>query len=140
MVLFGLVLGLFIPAFPYPRIALTAHIGLTGNGALLVAMGCALAPSVWPFAFPGRLRRQIIRIGCLSAWIVPPAQIINAFWGSKTMLPMAAAGSPGAPAWQNTIIDLAHMIPGFMLIASFGCLVSLIADGTRQDGGTKKTD
>jgi hypothetical protein len=133
----GLLLGLFIHSglFPYPRIALAAHIGFMGTGTLFLALSLASHPAIWPFRkYPGTTLNWVIKVGVWVNYLVPYSEIMNAFWGSKTTLPIAAAGSRGAKyEWQNTLVDLAHIIPALFLILIVGGLLGLAMLGGEKE-------
>jgi hypothetical protein len=135
-ILHGLLVGLVVHSglFPYPRIALASHIGFTGNGTLFLALGICLHPSIWPFERPGSNLTALIRSTVWLAWAVPYSELINAFWGSTTMMKIAAGASTGAShAWKDVVVDVCHMVPSVLLIGTMMGLVGLALKGKRRE-------
>lgn len=100
--LLALLLGLAIPKFTLPRLALSAHLlGIT-QGIFLVAIGL-----VWPrlrlTQFQSRIGHSLAIYGCGAAWT---ANLCGAVWGAgASMVPMAAGGVRGT-AFQELVIKL----------------------------------
>jgi (hydroxyamino)benzene mutase len=122
LVLVGLVWGFFVPATPYPRLALTAHIQLTGNGVLFMALSIAV------LTLPNRVGSKSLVVMLIAAWltwVMALSQIANAWWGTNQMLPIAAAqaGATGGEPWQELIVRLTHIGAGFGLLAAWVLLI-----------------
>ena len=122
LVLVGLVWGFFVPATPYPRLALTAHIQLTGNGVLFMALSIAL------LTLPNHVGSKSLVVMLLAAWltwVMALSEMANAWWGTNQMLPIAAAqaGATGGEPWQELIVKLTHIGAGFGLLAAWVLLI-----------------
>jgi len=101
--LLSLFVGILIPNFTVPRVALSTHLLGIMQGIFLMVTGV-----VWPRL---RLARAASRIGfwlavygCLSAWI---GNLLAGIWGAgSALLPMAAGIAHGTPV-QEIIIAAA---------------------------------
>jgi (hydroxyamino)benzene mutase len=92
-VMVGLLWGMAIPAASFPRLALTAHIQLTTNGVMFLVAGLVI--SHLPIATDGVSARVLMAAPWLT-WLVMLSEMANGWWGTRTMLPIAAqqAGRP----------------------------------------------
>lgn len=112
--LLSLLVGLAIPRFSVPRLALSAHlIGLL-QGVFLIVVGI-----VWPRLSFGpaaaRLAFWLLAYGCLVAWT---ANLAGAALGAgSTIVPMAAGAARGSAA-QETILMLALRSSGVALVGA----------------------
>jgi (hydroxyamino)benzene mutase len=134
--LVGLVWGMVIPATPFPRLALTAHIQLTANGIMFLVAGLVILHL--PIA-KSRISEMILVIGPWLTWLVVVSEMANAWWGARNMLPIAAgqAGATGAAAWQETIITLAHLVGALALLAYWGVIfVGLFRKSVKKEEST----
>ena len=106
----GLVWGLVVPACPFPRLALVAHIQLTTNGIMYLVAG---------------LSAKILIAGPWLTWLVMLSEMANGWWGARNMLPIAAAqaGASGAAEWQEDMVTAAHLIGAVVLIAYWGVIL-----------------
>lgn len=110
----ALLVGLAIPKFAVPRLALSAHLlGIT-QGLLLMVAGV-----VWPRLLlsrgASRLAFWLAVYGCMAAW---SANLLGAMWGAgNTLLPIAAGPAHGSPL-QEGIIVVALRSGGASLIAA----------------------
>ena len=123
LVLVGLVWGLVVPHTPYPRLALGAHIQFATNGMLLIVLAVLL------LKLPHRVGPKSIWVMVLAAWLTWPmalSEAANAWWGTTQMLPIAGsqAGATGGEAWQELLVNLAHIAAGLGLIAAWALLVA----------------
>lgn len=121
-VLVGLVWGFCVPMTPFPRLALVAHIQLTGNGLLFIVLAMLL------LTVPNRVGTKSVRVMLLAAWltwVMILSQVANAWWGTNQMLPIAAeqAGATGAEPWQELVVKLAHIAAGIGLLVAWTLLV-----------------
>ncbi|HXI04073.1 MAG TPA: hypothetical protein VNI57_12930 [Candidatus Saccharimonadales bacterium] len=99
--LVALFVGLAIPKFTVPRLALSAHLLGIMQGFLLI-----LAGLIWPRL---KLALTLARVGfwlaiygCLAAW---SANLLGAIWGAgNTLLPMAAGQAHGSPFQEGVIV------------------------------------
>jgi hydroxylaminobenzene mutase len=111
--LLGLVVGLGVPAFTVPRLALSTHLLGIMQGTFLLVAGL-----LWPKL---RLTRSssgtghVLAIyGCLAAWT---ANLLGAIWGAgNSMLPMAAGAARGS-SFQEGAIRALLMSAALSLIA-----------------------
>jgi (hydroxyamino)benzene mutase len=122
MVLVGLVWGLVVPATPYPRLALGAHIQFVLNGMLFIVLATAL------LALPHRVGLKSIWVMVLAVWLtwaMTLSEVANSWWGTRQTLPIAArqAGVTGAESWQELVVQLTHMGAGLALIIAWALLV-----------------
>jgi len=98
--LLGLVVGLGVPRFTLPRLALSTHLlGIT-QGTFLMVAGL-----LWPKLSLTRPASGIGRVlaiyGCLSAWT---ANLLGAVWGAgASMVPIAAGAARGSAFQEGTI-------------------------------------
>jgi hydroxylaminobenzene mutase len=117
--LLGLLVGLAVPKFALPRLALSTHLlGLMQGTFLLVAGGLwsrlRLSPAL------SRVGHIVAVYGCVAAWV---ANLAGALWGAGgTMVPLAAGGVRGT-AVQEGIIRLLLVSAAPCLIAAAGLLV-----------------
>jgi hydroxylaminobenzene mutase len=120
--LVGLLWGLVIPASPFPRLALGAHIQLTAHGVMFLVAGLVVLHL--PSANSG-LSAKILTAGPWLTWPVMLTEMANGWWGATKTLPIAAAqaGATGAEAWQENLVTLTHVLGGLVLIAYWGVLV-----------------
>lgn len=122
MVLAGLVWGFVIPATPFPRLALTAHIQFTSNGVLFSVLAILL------LTLSHNVGSRSIRVMQLAAWLtwlMLASEVANAWWGTRQTLPLAAAqgGATGATAWQESVVTLAHFAAGVGLVVAWTLLI-----------------
>lgn len=98
--LLGLLTGLAVPAFPYPRLALSSHLEALMNGMVLMILGL-----VWEhLALSRRWRTLAFRAaiyGAFANWI---GTGLSGLWGGTQFLPQAAGGQMAAPG-QAAVID-----------------------------------
>lgn len=127
MVLFGLVWGLAVPHTPFPRLALVAHIEFMVNGILFIVMALVL------LSIPnnvGSRSASIMLMAVVLTWVMGFSEVANAWWGTHEVLPLAAqqAGATGAAAWQETVVTLAHVAAGLVLIIAWALLIKGFLD------------
>ena len=129
--LLGLLVGLGVPRFAVPRLALSAHLLAMMQGTFLIAVGL-----IWPRL---RLTLQMSLIGsglfiygCLAAWL---ANLCGALWGAgSSMLPMAAAGLRGS-AFQEGTIRVLLMSAAVSLVSAALLVVWGLRTPTRAELG-----
>lgn len=121
--LVGLVWGMVIPASPFPRLALGAHIQLTAHGVMFLVAGLVILHL--PFA-KGGVSAKILIAGPWLTWPVMLTEMVNGWWGARKTLPIAAgqAGAAGAEPWQEAVVTFAHLIGAVVLIAYWGVIVA----------------
>ncbi|MEI8383593.1 MAG: hypothetical protein WCJ09_25985 [Planctomycetota bacterium] len=121
--LVGLVWGMVIPASPFPRLALGAHIQLTAHGVMFLVAGLVILHL--PFA-KGGVMAKILIAGPWLTWPVMLTEMANGWWGARKTLPIAAgqAGAAGAEPWQEAIVTVAHLIGAAVLIVYWGVIVA----------------
>jgi (hydroxyamino)benzene mutase len=120
--LIGLVWGMIVPATPFPRLALTAHIQLTGNGVMFLVAGLVILHL--PFASGGWWVKVLVA-GPWLTWPVVLSEMANAWWGARDMLPIAAsqAGAGGAASWQESVVTVAHLLGALVLFVYWGIIL-----------------
>ncbi len=111
--LLGLLVGLGVPRFAVPRLALSTHLLGIMQGTFLMVGGL-----VWPrlrlTRSASRIGRFVAIYGCLAAWT---ANLLAAIWGAgNSMLPMAAGAARGS-AFQEGAIRGLLMSAALALIA-----------------------
>ncbi len=100
LILLALLVGIAVPRFAIPRLALSAHLlGIT-QGIFLIATGV-----MWSrlrFTRGQSIAAQVLGIyGCAGAWIANLAGAVLGAGGS--MVPMAAGGVKGTPSEEMAI-------------------------------------
>lgn len=123
LILAGLLWGLAVPATPWPRLALGAHIQFVVNGMLFAIMATML------ISLPNAVGPQSLRVMVVAAWLtwaMALSEVANAWWGTHQTLPIAAAqaGATGAATWQELIVTGAHVAAGLGLIVAWGLLIT----------------
>lgn len=118
LVLVGLVWGLVVPHTPFPRLALSAHIGFEGSGILFIVVAILL------LSLPNRFGRWSMTAMLLAVWltwVMLASEMANSWWGTTQILPLAArqAGAAGGKPWQEAIVTGAHIAAGLALIAAW---------------------
>lgn len=99
----ALVVGILVPSFAVPRLALSVHLLGVLQGTFLVAIS-----SVWPKLGFGRriawLTFWLLGYGCVAAWL---ANLLGAYWGAgNTLLPIAAGSAHGSALQEWAIVVL----------------------------------
>ena len=121
-ILVELIWGMVIPATPFPRLALGAHIQLTAHGVMFLVAGLVILHLPKTI---GSVSATILTAGPWLAWPVMLSEMANAWWGTRKMLPIAAeqAGAVGAEAWQENVVTVTHLIGAIALIAFWGVIL-----------------
>ncbi len=86
--LVGLCWGLVVQATPFPRLALTAHIQLMAEGAMVLLAGILLLQT--SVIRLSDLQSKIVYWGLGSIWVTMAAECTNAFWGTNQILPIVS--------------------------------------------------
>ena len=122
-ILAGLVWGMAIPASPFPRLALGAHIQLTAHGVMFLVAGLVILHL--PIAKTG-VSAKILVTGPWLTWPVMLTEMANAWWGARNTLPIAAAqaGAAGAVVWQETVVTVAHVVGAVVLVVYWGVVLA----------------
>lgn len=117
--LLSLFIGLAIPRFSVPRLALSAHlIGLL-QGIFLIVVGMLWARLTFGPA-TARLAFWLLIYGCLAAWL---ANLLAAVLGAgNTIVPMAAGSAHGSTT-EELIVMLMLRSSGVALIAALVLLL-----------------
>ncbi len=121
-ILAGLVWGLVVPHTPFPRLALSAHIGFEGSGLLFIVLAILL------LSLPHSIGCKSIAVMILAAWltwVMLGSEVANSWWGTNQILPIAAhqAGATGGTAAQELFVKLAHIVAGLALIVAWVLLI-----------------
>jgi (hydroxyamino)benzene mutase len=98
--LVGLLVGLGIPHFAAPRLALSAHLLAITQATLLLALGL-----VWPrlklSCGQSQLGSGLALYGFPAAWL---ATLLGAFWNAgATMMPISSGGVHGTQAQESLL-------------------------------------
>ena len=111
--LLALLVGLAVPRFAVPRLALSTHLLGLMQGTFLLAAG-----SLWPKL---RITRPVSRggsylaiYGCIAAWT---ANLLGAVWGAGNSMVPIAAGQARGSAVQERIIAAGLITAAVSLIA-----------------------
>jgi hydroxylaminobenzene mutase len=120
MFLLALVVGILVPSFAVPRLALSVHLLGVLQGTFLVA-----ASSAWSKLGFGRTISRLVfwllAYGCVAAWL---GNLLGAHWGAgNTLLPMAA-GSAHGNALQEFIIMIALRSSAIALLIAISLMLS----------------
>jgi hydroxylaminobenzene mutase len=117
-VLTGLVWGLVVPHTPFPRLALSAHIGFEGTGILFIVVAILLLTLSHQV---GRKTVLVILLAVWLSWIMLFSEMANSWWGTTQILPIAAhqAGATGGTSAQELFVKLAHILAGLALIIAW---------------------
>ena len=112
--LFALLVGLAVPRFAVPRLALSVHLLGLMQGLFLSVLGM-----LWPrLAFSRKLSAICFGLavyGCFAAWT---ANFLGAIWGAgNTIVPIAAGAARGSDL-QEGIINLGLRTAAAALIAT----------------------
>jgi len=98
--LLGLLVGLGVPRFTVPRLALSTHLLGIMQGTFLMVAGL-LWPKLRFTPSASLIGRGFAIYGCLAAWT---ANLLGAVWGAgNSMLPMAAGGARGTAFEEGAI-------------------------------------
>lgn len=121
--LVALIVGLAVPKFAVPRLALSTHLLGLLQGMFLMVLGL-----IWPrlrlAGGTARAASALVVYGCLAAWT---ANLLGAIWGAgNSMVPIAAGTAHGTGA-QETAIAALLMTAAVALVAS----VAMVAWGLR---------
>jgi hydroxylaminobenzene mutase len=119
----GLVWGMAVGATPFPRLALGAHIQLTAHGVMFLVAGLVISHSGLG---TGRAARFILTAGPWLTWPLVLSEMANAWWGTRSMLPIAAqqAGASGAAPWQEGIVAAAHLLGAVVMLVYWGTILA----------------
>ncbi|KIV83488.1 hypothetical protein PV11_05509 [Exophiala sideris] len=119
----GLLWGLNVPNTPFPRLALTAHIGAMTEGSMILATGLLVKQT--DILELSSLQQTVVVWGINAAWVSILSEVINSYWGAKDMLPIAAlqARANGGATWQEAIVSISHLVAGPAMIVGFGTLI-----------------
>jgi hypothetical protein len=83
-----MLLGMFVPSMPYPRLGLGAHINIMSTGILSLGTGLILyQPNLVSLSSP---HLQLVRWGFYSSVLVIGSEILNAWWGTKEFLSLVS--------------------------------------------------
>lgn len=101
--LLALLVGILVPSFAVPRLALSVHLLGVLQGTFLVAIS-----GVWPKLGFGRriswFTLWLLGYGCVAAWL---ANLLGAYWGAgNTLLPIAAGSAHGSALQELAIVVL----------------------------------
>ena len=112
--LLALLVGIAVPRFAVPRLALSVHLLGVLQGTFLVAVS-----GIWSRLGFGRVISWLVfwllAYGCIAAWL---GNLLGAFWGAgNTLLPIAAGSAHGSPLQELAIIVLLRSSAVTLLVA-----------------------
>jgi hydroxylaminobenzene mutase len=117
--LLALILGIFVPAFAVPRLALSAHLLGIMQGLFLMVTGV-----IWPRL---KLSRTTSRVtfglslyGCFVAWLT---NVVAATLGAGHLLLPMAAGPARGTELQEQLIAMSLRTTAVALIAASGLIL-----------------
>ena len=85
----GLLWGMVVPETPFPRLALGAHLQLTGHSVMFLVAGLVILRLGLG---QGRASRVILLAAPWLTWPQMLSAMANAWWGAHNILPLAAKG------------------------------------------------
>ncbi|KAK7903280.1 hypothetical protein LTR67_001298 [Exophiala xenobiotica] len=122
MIATGVLCGFLIPIAPFPRLALTAHHLFVMDGMFVLCAGLVLQSK--PASLPkdvetlaqslGKWQIRLVYWGATACWIPLIFEALNAWWGTRQSLPIAAEAAhvlADGRDWQETLMFLAHIPP-----------------------------
>lgn len=137
--LIGLLWGLVVPAAPFPRLALGAHIQLTTHGLMFLVGGLVI-----PYLPPGsnRMASRILIAAPRLTWLVMLSEMANGWWGTVKTLPIAAsqAGAAGGAPWQEAVVTATHVVGALVLITYWGVIFAGLYRKPQNPLSTQPTD
>lgn len=111
--LLALLIGLLVPRFAVPRLALSVHLLGLMQGTFLIVLGL-----VWPRLHLtqawARVGSWLVIYGCVAAWT---SNVLAATWGGSTMLPLAS-GQARSSAFHDGIITIGLRSSAVSLVAA----------------------
>jgi (hydroxyamino)benzene mutase len=120
--LLALLVGLVIPRFALPRLALSAHLLGIMQGTFLVAIGL-LWPRLKFTQNQSRVAHVLAVYGCAAAWT---ANVCGAAWGAgASMVPMAAMGARGTALQELAITILLRSAAASLIVLALMLLWGL---------------
>jgi (hydroxyamino)benzene mutase len=128
LILISLLIGLAVPRFAVPRLALSVHLLGLMQGLFLAIVGIlwprlALAPRTQLATF------SLLAYGCVAAWT---ANLLGAIWGAGNTIVPIAAGAARGTSLQETVIVIVLRSGGAALILG----TALLLWGLRSERGS----
>ncbi len=123
LVLLGLLSGAVVPVVRNPRMGLSAHLGGTLDGMLLVLFGLMWAN----LRTSSRLAIVTFWVVLLAAYAGWTAQLLAAAFGMSWGMPLAGAGNVGT-WWQETLVAFIGGVLNRDSVRS-----GLLLDGVRRE-------
>jgi hydroxylaminobenzene mutase len=88
MQLVGLTWGFYVQHTPFPRLGLTAHIQPMAEGAMVLLAGVTLTQT--SIIRVGETGAMVVKWGLGGVWVSMVAEMVNAWWGTKEVLPIVS--------------------------------------------------
>lgn len=88
LMLFGLCWGFYVPHTPFPRLALTAHIGCMSNGVMIILGGMLVERT--DLVKLSETQVKIVWAAMVGTWPVLMTECANAWWGTNGILPIVS--------------------------------------------------
>lgn len=118
----GLLIGLAIPKFTSPRLALSAHVTALQSGTTLLALGW-----FWPQLTLGSALADLLGHALVvSFWMLCIGLALAAAWGANKVLPIAGAGYGATPVRERVTSGIIAIASVVMTLA-LGALLTLNA-------------
>lgn len=119
----GLLWGMAVPETPFPRLALGAHLQLTGHSVMFLVAGLVILRLGLG---QGRASRVILLAGPWLTWPLMLSAMANAWWGAHNIVPLAAqaAGARGAAPWQEAVVSGAALLGALVMLLYWGTILS----------------
>ncbi len=111
--LFALLVGVAVPRFVVPRLALSTHLLGIMQGLFLMTVGL-LWPRLRLTSVVSRIGFVLAVYGCFAAWT---ANLLAATWGAGSSIVPIAAGNAHGSALQEGLITILLRSAGVSLIA-----------------------
>jgi hydroxylaminobenzene mutase len=127
--LVALLVGILVPRFSVPRLALSVHLLGVLQGTFLIAVS-----AVWSRLRFSRttswLAFWLLAYGCVAAWL---ANLFGAYWGAgNTLLPMAAGSAHGSTLQEWVIVVLLRSSAVALVVALLLALRASVRTSTAE--------
>ncbi|MFM9841486.1 MAG: hypothetical protein ACKVOI_00810 [Dongiaceae bacterium] len=116
----GLLIGVAIPKFTSPRLALSAHLTAVQSGTTLLAIGW-----FWPQLTQGNACANLLGSALwISFWMLTGGLTLAAAWGASHVLPIAGAGYRATPI-RERVTSVVILAASVTMILTLGALLTI---------------
>lgn len=115
----GLLTGLAIPGLKNPRMGLSAHLEGILAGMFLILLGGVVWQQLKLSATQAVFAFWLSLYGAYATWAYT---VLGAFLGTSRLTPIAGAGY-SAPAWQETLVQVALVSEVMAILLALGLLL-----------------